>query len=243
MPMLNRTRTSPGEPAALSERNGKPAGLPRAPGVEPPGRRRRPRLAAVGVAVVMLGGLLGAFVYAAAGDRAAVIAVASPVAFGEQLGAEDLVRVELAEDPGLQPVPYADLDQVVGMTAATDLIPGSLLTMAALTAEAIPGAGQELVPIALQTSQLPAIGLQPRDEVLLVATAGDGQGSAPAPGGVEPATGAGEGTSSGMVLRVGRPTTTGVVVVDVLVESGAGAGLARLAAAGRLALVVLPREG
>lgn len=242
MPSL-RTRKPPARPLAdLSAMNGKPTGLPRAPAAEPPGRRRRPKLAAVGVAVVVLGGLIGAFLYSALGDQASVIGVAAPVAFGEQIEATDLVEVSAADDPGLQPIPYADVDQVIGMTAATDLVPGSLLTMGALTENPIPGPGQELVPIALQTSQLPATGLRPRDEVLFVETAArDGQ-TATSAGDSAPAPAAAR-TSTGTVLRVGQPTSTGVVVVDVLVDSGDGADLAQLAADGRIALVVLPRGG
>ncbi|MDQ3781624.1 MAG: flagellar biosynthesis protein FlgA [Actinomycetota bacterium] len=194
------------------------------------------------MAVVVLGGLVGAFLYSALGAQASVIGVAAPVAFGEQIEASDLVEVSAADDPGLDPIPYADVDQVIGMTAATDLIAGSLLTMGALTEDPIPGPGQELVPIALQTSQLPATGLRPRDEVLFVETAaGDGQTATSAQGDGAPAPVA--QTSTGTVLRVGQPTSTGVVVVDVLVDSGDGADLARLAADGRIALVVLPRGG
>ncbi len=240
MPTLNRTRRAP-DPASLAATNGKPHGLPRAPVVAPPGRRRRPKLAAVGVAVVVLGGLLGAYLYSAAGDRVPVIAVASAVAFGEQVEASDLVEVGVGQDPGLQPIPYADVDQVIGMTAATDLVPGSLLTMGALTQGPIPGPGEELVPIPLEVSRLPATGLRPRDEVLLVATDG-GQVPAAQPGEDEPTSAAAQ-PLSGLVLRVGAATPAGVLVIDVLVDSGDGADLARLAADGRIALVVIPRGG
>ncbi len=242
MPSL-RTRKPPARPLTdLSAANGKPTGLPRAPAAEPPGRRRRPKLAAAGVAVVVLGGLMGAFLFSALGAQASVIGVAAPVAFGEQIEASDLVEVSAADDPGLDPIPYADVEQVIGMTAATDLIVGSLLTMGALTEDPIPGPGQELVPIALQTSQLPATGLRPRDEVLFVETAaGDGQAATSGQGDSAPAPVA--QTSTGTVLRVGQPSTTGVVVVDVLVDSGDGVDLAQLASNGRIALVVLPWGG
>ena len=240
MPAL-RTRKHAADEVGTTTVNGTAtaSGLPRAPQIAPPGRRRRPKWALAGVAVLVVGGLLGAALYSAAGDRTAVIGIAEPVAFGETVQASDLVEVGVAEDPRLQPVPWSDLDLVVGMIAATDLTAGSLLTMSALTTSSTPGAGQELVPVALQVSQLPAGGLRPRDELLLVATdpaAGDpaaGQGAA---------TGAGEQLAA-MVLRVGVPGSTGLVVVDVLVDSGAGAELAVLAAAGRVAVVVLPRDG
>ncbi|MGI8681358.1 MAG: SAF domain-containing protein [Mycobacteriales bacterium] len=213
-------------------------GLPRAPAIAPPGRRRRPRWALAGVAVLAVGGLLGAALYSASGDRLSVIGIAAPVAYGETVQADDLVEVGVAADPLLSPVLWTDVDLVVGMTAATDLTAGSLLTMAALTTGASPGAGQELVPIALTVSQLPAGGLRPRDELLLVATD-------PAAGALtDPRAGAGVGEQlPATVLRVGPVGSTGVVVVDVLVDSGDGPALAVLAAAGRVAVVVLPRDG
>lgn len=232
MPTRTKRLAEPG-----GKLNGSPSALPKAPALEPPGRRRRPKWALVGLAVLIAGGLLGMYLYTATGDRVSVVAVAQPVAFGEELQEGDLVEVGIAADDRLSPVLWADVDDVVGMTAATDLLPGSLLTMSALTGDPIPGEGQELVPIALQASQLPAIGLQPRDEVQLVAT-GAGQ---VAGAGEEPATVPRPAT--GMVVRVGAATATGVVVVDVLVDSGDGAELAMLAADGRIALVVLPRGG
>lgn len=239
MPSLRTTPKPSATPTNLAATNGRPVGLPRAPAVEPPGRRRRPKWALVGLAMLIMGGLLGMYLYTATGDRVPVIAIAEPVAFGEQLQAADLVEVAAAEDDLLQPVLWADVDDVVGMTAATDLLPGSLLTMSALTNDPIPGPGQELVPIALQASQLPAIGLRPRDEVLLVATT-----AAQASAAGEPATPqSGPRPATGIVVRVGTATATGVVVVDVLVDSGDGAELAMLAADGRIALVVLPRGG
>lgn len=239
MPALGLRRFAAAEvkPAAV---NGTAVanGLPKAPAIAPPGRRRRPRWALAGVAVLAVGGLLGAALYSASGDRLSVIGIAAPVAYGETVQADDLVEVGVAEDPLLSPVLWTDVDLVVGMTAATDLTAGSLLTMAALTTGASPGAGQELVPIALNVSQLPAGGLRPRDELLLVAT--DPAAGAPA----APQAGVVVGEQlPGTVLRVGPVGSTGVVVVDVLVDSGDGPALAVLAAAGRVAVVVLPRDG
>lgn len=215
------------------------SGLPRAPAIAPPGRRRRPRWAVVGVAVVVLGALVGAWLVSVSSDRVAVVGIAQPVAFGETIEAGDLRQVQALPDPGLEPVLYADVDAVIGRVAATDLVPGSLLTEAALAGEPVPGTGEELVPIALAASRLPATGLRPRDEVLLVPTAAE-----PGQVGTDPAAGSGVGEEfTGTVLRVGETGSTGLVVVDVLVEAGEGARLAQLAADGQIALVVLPRAG
>ncbi len=241
MPSLSMPTRSKRPDQSAVRLNGAAAGLPRAPAVQPPGRRRRPKWALAGLAVLIVGGLLGMYLYSATGDRVSVVAVAERVAFGEQVEAGDLVEVGVAADDRLSPVLWADIDDVVGMIAATDLMPGSLLTMSALTSDPIPGEGQELVPIALAVSQIPASGLQPRDEVLLVAVDATVSGQPGEAG--EPAAQVTIRPSRGTVVRVGAATATGVVVVDVLVDSGDGAELAVLGANGHVALVVLPRGG
>src|SRR5689334_1449308 len=56
-----------------------------------------------------------------------VLAVAQPVAAGQQLTGADLVVVRVAVEDGVPVVPAASLDQVVGHTAAVPLVRGALL--------------------------------------------------------------------------------------------------------------------
>jgi len=67
MPSLSMpTRTKrPAEPGG--KLNGSPSALPKAPALEPPGRRRRPKWALAGLAVLIVGGLLGMYLYSATG--------------------------------------------------------------------------------------------------------------------------------------------------------------------------------
>lgn len=218
--------------------NGSPL-VPAPVRVDPPGPRRRPRLLMAAVLVIALGGLASAWLYTSLGSRTAVIAVATDIAYGEVL-VEDMLRsVSISTDPDVESIPFADLESVVGQRAGVDLPAGSLLTRGAVADSVVPGEGEELVPVALAAEQVPATGLRPGDLVRLLGTAGELTDAA-AGGGADPAVGV---SVEGTVLAVSAPTVGGNVVVDVVVEAADGDELARLAAEGRLALLVLSREG
>src|SRR5208282_4217283 len=87
----------------------------------------------------------------------------------------------VAAGPGLQTIPARQLSQVVGLVAATSLRPGTLLASSELTSKLPPSPGQDLVPVAVKPSGLPASGLAPGDQVLVVPTptAAGGSGAAP----------------------------------------------------------------
>lgn len=52
-----------------------------------------------------------------------------------------MIVVRVGVDPALTPVPAEQIDSVVGKRAALDVASGSLLTTAAVTDKALPGAG------------------------------------------------------------------------------------------------------
>ncbi len=209
-------------------------GLPRAPVLPPPRRRRRPALLALAVTMVVLGALGATYLATSLGQTSPVIALAREVPWGQAITAADLVEARISPDPALQPIPYGDRDQVIGMVAATTLTSGSLLTRDALTDQRLPAPGQQLVGVGVSTVQLPTTALRPGDDVLLVPMAA---GSAPA-GNEAGAPGAVDAT----VVRTGPPGTDGLRVVDVLVEAADGPNVAARAAAGLVAIVVVAGE-
>src|SRR4051812_43490624 len=161
------TRTQPprtGAPGRAEALNGSSP----APALPPPRRRRRPALLALAVAMVVLGALGAAYLATSLGRTTPVIAVAREVPWGQQITAADLVEAWVSADPVLDPIPYGDRDQVIGMVAATTLTPGSLLTREALTAQPLPPPGQQLVGVGVSSVQLPATALRPGEDVLLV---------------------------------------------------------------------------
>jgi hypothetical protein len=208
-------------------------GLPRAPVLPPPRRRRRPALLALAVSMVVLGALGATYLATSLGQTTAVIAIAREVPWGESLTAADLVEARISADPALEPIPYVDRDQVIGLVAATTLRPGSLLTRNALTDQRLPAPGQQLIGVGVSLVQLPTTPLRPGDDVLLVPVAA---GSAPAT--TEGAPSVVEATG----VKSGPPGTDGLRVVDVLVDAADGPDVAARAAAGLIAIVVVAGE-
>lgn len=228
---MARMRTAPTNDVV--EGNGwVPPPLPQAPVLPPPRRRRRPALLALAVAMVVLGALGAAYLATSLGQTTSVIAVAQPVAWGQTITAADLVEARIAADPALSPVPYTDRDQVIGRTAAADLLPGTLLTRDATTDQRLPPPGRQLVGIGLPAVQLPGTPLRPGDDVLLVPLPTEGQAAHTAP----------SLTVAAIVVRAGEPGTDGRRVVDVLVDEADGPDVAARAAAGLVALVVVAGE-
>ena len=133
-------------------------------------RRRSSRLVLLGVVLGVAGALAGLLVYREAGRRIEVIAIARTVPFGQALVVEDLRAATLPTDSGLAAMPWTAVDGVVGRTAGTDLLPGQILTAAAVANAAPPAAGEALIGVAVKPGQLPGAGLSPRDEVLVVPT-------------------------------------------------------------------------
>ncbi len=204
-------------------------GLSRAPVLPPPRRRRRPALLALAVAMVVLGALGATYLATSLGQTSPVIAMAREVPWGQTITAADLVEARISADPALEPIPYGDRDQVIGLVAASTLTPGSLLTREALTEQPLPPPGQQLVGVGVSAVQLPTTPLRPGDDVLLVPVAGSGGAGAPAAVG-------------STVVRSGSPGTDGLRVVDVLVDAADGPDVAARAAAGLIAIVVVAGE-
>ena len=218
-------------PAAPPGPNLKPAGLnglAAAPALTPPRRRRRPALLALAVVLVVLGALGAASLATSIGQTSAVIAMAREVPWGQTISAADLVEAQISTDPALQPIPYSERDQVIGLVATSTLRPGSLLTRDALADQRLPGPGQQLVGVGVSSVQLPATPLRPGDAVLLVPVSGTATSTGSAASDMVEAT----------VVQTGPPGADGLRVVDVLVDAADGPDVAARAAAGQIAVVV-----
>ncbi|MEU7802745.1 SAF domain-containing protein [Micromonospora arborensis] len=136
-----------------------------------PQRRWRPSLLWVGVALVVVGALIGWKVLTAVGATDQYLAVGRTVDFGAVLTRDDLTTVRISSDPALQPIRASEVDTVLGKRAAMPLTAGTLLTQAQLTDRAMPGAGQQLVGLGLPQTRVPSARVKPGAKVLLVITA------------------------------------------------------------------------
>ena len=201
-------------------------------------RRRRPVLWALGVAVVVVTSAAGVLVVERSGDRVAVLAVVRVVPVGQGITGGDLRVARVAEDSALTPVRASERDRVVGRVAAVELRPGTLLTAEDVTDATVPGAGEQVVGVALRAGQLPARGLRPGDPVLVVPVPGD-QSTSNGSGATATVGPTGDSVRA-RVVQVGAATTAGTVTVDLVVGQDVGERVAALASTGRVVLVLLP---
>lgn len=199
-------------------------------------RRRTTRKSLVlSVLVVLLGGLIAFAAGRMLTAHTAVLAVARDVQVGSTITADDLTIANVPSDPHLSPIPAAEQSHVVGMVAQVPLTRGELLTRAQVGTGSGLAAGELLVALALKEGQLPARGLSPGQQVLIV----------PTPGRTGPTSGTGATTGThdqpvdATVAEVGPANpTTQVTVVDVRVREADGPTLAELASTENLALIL-----
>lgn len=198
-----------------------------------PPRLRRKGLLGIGVAIIAVAGIAGAWLFTTTTDTRAVLAMAQTVSRGEVISESDLTSANISVDPALNPVAAENADQVIGFRAVTDLPAGGIVTTDSVTDQIPPASGEELVGIAVTPRQLPNEPLLPGDSVRIVDTPRE-QDDPPE---TEPQS------TVATVVSVSGLDDTGHVVVDVTVSSGQAAMLAARAATGRIDLVLLPREG
>jgi hypothetical protein len=200
-------------------------------------RRRRPGMIALAMVLVGVGILGSAALYQRQNHQVPVIMVIARVPAGSVITAADLATTSIAAGPGIKDIPARQLTQVTGLVAATALRPGTLLAPSELTTALPPAPGQVLVPLGVKPAVLPASGLAPGDQVLVVATPaipGGGGGSGPgaaAPVLTRPVAGVVEAVTT-------VPDQAGFDVVDLLVPAAVGKDLADQASTGQIALIV-----
>lgn len=201
-------------------------------------RRRRPGMVALAVALVGLGILASVSLYAATNSRVPVIVITASVNAGARIPSSAVGTADVSASSGVQLIPASQLSQVVGQVAGSDLHPGMLLTASELTTQLPPGPSQDLVPLPMKPSIIPASGLAVGDHVLIEATPG-AEGQA----GSSNATPALSSPVAGIVEAVSLiPDTDGYDVVDVLVAKSAGQSVAAQASTGQIAIIVTKRS-
>ena len=206
--------------------------VPGAPQAVRTAARHRGALIGVGLALVALGALAFLYVSGRLSEAVPVIAVAVDVERGAVLTEADLTTAAVAPDPALTPVSADRMDEVIGLRAAADLVAGSLLTEAAVTASVVPAAGEAVVGVALSPGQMPGEPLLPGDVVAIVETPGPGESAASSPA-VVVAT----------VLRTyAGAGTFDQTVVDVVVPAERAPELTARVATGRIGVVLMSRE-
>ncbi|MFI8280745.1 SAF domain-containing protein [Streptomyces sp. NPDC085929] len=235
--MSTTTMPAPGRSAPGPGGSGAPAAAPRVVRQ----RRRRPGLIALSVALIAAGGLSGALLFTASGQRTAVLVVARDVPVGAAISNADLAPASLALDSAVKAVPVAKRSGMVGQRAAVALKAGALLSPGQVTSVSLIKAGEQVVGVALKPSQLPASRIAPGQKVLIVSTPDANQAAAAGKAGEAPGA---PKTLPATVVAVGAAApATGVVVVDVAVPAIDGPALAARVATGAVALILAPQDG
>jgi len=139
--------------------------------VAPAGRRSLPWVLA-GLLLVVVCALAFAVTSSRLGQRQAVLAIAHAVPAGHLVDHSDLAVVRVSVDPGLRPIAASAQATVVGRPAAVPLLPGTLLTEAALGAPSALRTGEAVVGLALKPGQFPP-GLAAGARVLAAETGPD----------------------------------------------------------------------
>lgn len=183
----------------------------------------------LGLLAIVIAALGSVTLFRALGPAHEYLALARDVPVGAQVTSADLTVVRLSNSPGLTPVPAHQAEEVVGRFAAVPLLRGTLLTPEHLTAERVPGPGEQLLPVNVPRDQLPGRSLRAGDPVMLVATSGRTVGTTEL---------ADPRTFPARVHDVADGAGRNNVVVSVLVDERDGAVIASLAAAGRIAVVL-----
>jgi hypothetical protein len=216
----DRTRASQAKPSSLGR------DLPRVP--------RRYGQWAGAVLFVVMAVLLAGWFWQQRDDRVAVLAIADPVAAGEVINADDLQVIEVSGVTGA--IGSGDSASVIGSTAAVELVEGQVLTRDMVTSEPIPGPGERVVGLQLDSTRAPA-GLVPGDVVIVVAVPPAGDPSTP------------DDLDSPEVLA-DRATVASAELIEgagtrltLLVPDAVGERLTAYIAAGRVALLQAPIGG
>jgi hypothetical protein len=217
----------------------------------PPGRRlptarreRKPVLAACALLLIVGGALAAGLLVVQSGKRVTAIEIIQPVGAGQRIPSGAMQPVQVASGTGLDYVPWAEASQVTRFYAATTIPPGTLLISAMVARASGVTTGRDVVGLALSAGQLPAQ-LKAGDHVGIYAVGGPASGSAGCPG-----TGGAALTGDAVVVSVLTPgngslagSSGGTTDVTVAVSPADAGAVACDAAAGNVAVVVLPPAG
>ncbi len=212
--------------------NGGPPARPRRGAVpgRRAGRRRQVPLVVVGVLLVVGCALGFTDAWVSLAGHEDVLVVAQPLTAGEILQAADLRAVRVSTGAGIQVVPAAGEQGVVGRPVALALVAGALLTPGDIGSGASVGAGADVVAVALKAGLFPP-GLAPGDRVQVVPVVTVSSSTQSASGSPVDAVVLGVETAA---VGSGGPT-----VFSLEVSKTEADGVASLAAAGEVSLVQL----
>ena len=207
-------------------------------------RERKPALAAFALLLIIGGALAAGLLVVQSGKRVTAIEISQQVGAGQRIPLGAMQQIQVASGTGLDYVPWTESGQVARFYAATMIPPGTLLTGAMVARVSGIAAGRDILGLALKDGQLPAQ-LKAGDHVGLYAVSGQAGGSAGCP-----RAGGAALTGDAVIVSVLTPangslagSSSGTTDVTVAVSPADAGAVACGAAAGNVAVVVLPPAG
>ena len=197
-------------------------------------KRRRPSWVALGVVLVGLAALLGAWVFTTTSHRLSVVVAARDIAPGEVITAADLRVVEMGQTGGVRAIQSSQQNLIIGQAARGPIPSGTILNtgLFSLRSDVVP-AGEAVVGAELDPGAVPTSALQAGDHVELLgvtkASATDAADATPV------AVSLGTGTVWSVERAVSNSTSS-KLWVSLLVPRDAQAAVAQAAADGLLRL-------
>jgi hypothetical protein len=188
------------------------------------------------VLLIVGSALLFATIFSRTGSQTRVLVLARSVEAGHVLESSDLRAANVTTGRGVATVLASSEASVVGRTTAVPLADGSLLTRNALGSGRALRAGEAMVGLALKPGTFPS-GLVTGDHVRVVDTTAASSTSA---AGTAPRSGSGGSTGVVMAIAANTSAADGSAVVSLRLQDGTADGVAQLASADHVSLVLVP---
>ncbi|MEG3628949.1 hypothetical protein [Streptomyces poriticola] len=236
----------------IQERTGAGAGRAAAPAQPPvgdrlptPPRERKPALAALAVLLILLGALGATTLVLRAGDRVEAIQLTADVPAGSSINKDIIKPVMVNGDSGADFVLWEQRGSLMKLQAKSTLYAKTVLVGQMFGGKTAMEQGKVAVGLALKEGQYPD-GLKPGDNVAAYrvgtkASSSDEDGSSGSSGSDSPLV------DRAVVSKVKGDSGSDVVSstnlpVTLTVDASEAAALAQAAAAGEVALVVIPAQ-
>ena len=210
-----------------------------------PPRERKPALAALAVLLILVGALGATMLVLRAGDRVEVIQVTKTIQAGEPVTDSNITSVLVAEDSSINYVRWEQRETLKTLKAKSSIYKGTVVIGDMFAAKASLPAGKASVGLALKEGQYPA-NIKPGDVVAAYRASKTGTGS-----NSDNSSSGGTATGTDTLLvdnaRVNTKSSgddatisTGNLAITVLVDQDDVPALTQAAAAGEVAVVLVP---
>jgi hypothetical protein len=193
----------------------------------PPASKKSPARIAIAVAVTALGAIIVAVAFLSVSDTNGVVVANQTIPRGQLITAEDLRVANVNVDPTVSTINSSEIDDLVGQTAAVEIVEGALVGTTTVTPDAVPAPGRTMVGLTLQQHQMISEPLYGGARVRIVSTASNND---------EPPT-----TAPREIAATVYSVTVaddGLATVNVIVPTDKSGLLASQAATGRIAVIL-----